>query len=152
MVAGARAQDVRKKTDENMYNTVRDDTAMNAAKATGHRTFPKFDSAFHGKHNEKMEFFIKVRFKYPGGNEYIWAESITWKNGRYWGIITDTPVHAIKVQLGEQVQIPPADIVDWMYGTRSVMHGGYTIRIIQSRMTKAEADRFKQEFPYHLVN
>jgi uncharacterized protein YegJ (DUF2314 family) len=148
----SRAQDVKKQTDENMYYTESGDTAMNLAIATAKKTFPKFDSTFRRPHDKKMYFSIKVRFRYPGGNEYIWMESITLKNGHYWGVITDTPANPIKVKLYEQLEIPSADITDWLCGSGEVLHGGYTIRVINSRMTKAEAEKFKQEFPYRLVD
>jgi uncharacterized protein YegJ (DUF2314 family) len=136
----------------NLYSTDADDEAMNKAMATARIRMPRFDSAFDGR-DKDMNFSIKVKFSAPdGGNEYIWLTDIWKKEGRYWGVMSDTPKLALQVKLGDSVEIKNKDIVDWMYGTDTVIHGGFTTRLILSRLSKEERAREEGDMPYKIVD
>jgi uncharacterized protein YegJ (DUF2314 family) len=141
---------IQKKTTENIYETGGKDTLMNAAKLRAQETFVKFDTAFQNGHFDRKSFSIKVRFRYPAGNEYIWATEISRRNGQYWGLISDTPRYTTEVRFNERVKIDPADIADWLFGNDSVLHGGYTLRLIVSRMSGEDSVRHYLEFPYRI--
>jgi len=140
----------KKKSSENMYSTDAEDQQMNEAIATARRTFGNFDKAFKSSNHDDNNFSIKVRFAHPNGYEHIWATDIWVKDGRYWGIISDTPAITTKVRLGDSVAIDRADITDWMYGNDSVLHGGYTIRVILSRMSKEEKAKVEADLPQRI--
>jgi uncharacterized protein YegJ (DUF2314 family) len=141
---------IRKNTDENLYSTTKDDTQMNAAMATAKRRFGQFDSAFKWGHYDQGKFSLKVQFANSKGHEYIWVTDIALEKGQYWGLLSDTPATDINVRYGERLKVGRQDVVDWLYGKDSILHGGYTIRVLELRMTKKERVQHDLVFPYKL--
>jgi uncharacterized protein YegJ (DUF2314 family) len=141
---------IRKKTTENMYSTTDEDTAMNAAMATARRRFGQFDSAFRSGKYEPRQFSIKVRFSNPNGHEYIWVTEIVSQKGQYWGVLSDTPATVINARFGDKLPISRRDVADWLYGRDSILHGGFTIRVLEQRMSKEERARHDANFPFKL--
>jgi len=141
---------VRKKSDENMYSTTKDDTQMNAAMATAKRRFGQFDSAFKWGYYDQGKFSLKVQFANSKGHEYIWVTDISLEKGQYWGLLSDTPATDINARYGERLKVGRQDVVDWLYGKDSILHGGYTIRLLELRMTKKERIQHNLDFPFKL--
>lgn len=140
-----------KKTGDNLYSTDTDDQLMNQAIETARHRFPKFDSAFESGKYDKDKFSLKVRFPGgAGGNEYIWLVEITKVGGNYWGVVSDTPRMTKQVKLWDKPEINDNDIVDWLYGKDSILHGGYTLRLIHSRMSKEDREKEKTSFPFKI--
>ena len=136
----------------NLYSTDADDQPMNEAMETARKTFSKFDSAFESGRYDKTKFSIKVKFPDEVGNEYIWLTEISKQDGHYSGLMTDTPRITKQVKIGDKVTIVDKDIKDWLYGNDSVLHGGYTLRLIRSRMTSKERAENEASFRYRLVD
>src|SRR6185312_3531843 len=144
-------EQTKKKEADNLYSTDKDDQQMNQAMETAKKRLSKFDNAFESGKYDKDNFSIKVRFAVSsGGNEYIWLTDISKADGHYWGLVSDTPRMTKKVRLGDRPKIDNNDIVDWLYGRDSILHGGYTLRLIYSRMSKEERDEEKAGFPYRI--
>lgn len=123
---------------------------MNLAKETAKKTLPKFDSAFASGKYDEDKFSLKVRFPHDSGNEYIWLTEISKVDGHYWGLVSDTPRMTKQVRLGERTEINRNEVVDWLYGKDSVLHGGYTLRVVRSRLSKEERDQEFASFPYKI--
>lgn len=138
------------KAADNLYSTDKDDLPMNQAMKTANQQFSKFDSAFESERYDKDKFSIKVRFSHDHGNEYIWLTEIAKVGGHYWGVVSDTPRMTKQVKLGDRPEINDNDVVDWLYGKDSILHGGFTLRLIFSRMSKEERDEQKASFPYRI--
>ena len=138
------------KAADNMYATDSADVAMNRAMDIAHRRFPVFDSAFESGKYDNDKFSIKVRYPHKRGNEYIWLVNISKINGHYVGIVSDTPRETQVVKIGDRPVITENDIVDWLYGKDSILHGGYTLRLIYSRLPKDELEKEKAGFPYKI--
>lgn len=138
------------KAVDNLYSTNTDDQPMNKAMEVARRKFTKFDSAFESGRFDRDKFSIKVKFPHPRGNEYIWLTEISKQGSNYWGVITDTPRMTTQVKMGDRVKINERDIADWLYGKDSILHGGFTLRLIHSRMTKEENAEENASFPYKI--
>jgi uncharacterized protein YegJ (DUF2314 family) len=112
---------------------------MNMAIAKARFNLPRFDSALANGKYDKNLYMLKVRFPTPsGGGEHMWLAVITKVNGHYRGIVTDSAYEATQIHEGDILMINDADITDWMFGTKAVIHGAYTTRVILSRMTPEE--------------
>ena len=146
----AQSKSDQKKSAENMYSTTTDDTQMNNAMVIANSRFGQFDSAFRSRHYDQSKFSIKLRFSNPNGHEYIWITDIALQNGQYWGVLSDTPATSINARLGDRLQIDRKDVADWLYGKDSVLHGGYTIRVLEQRMSKKEREQHNADFPFKL--
>jgi uncharacterized protein YegJ (DUF2314 family) len=123
-----------------------DDKEMNQAILKAQNTLSQFDTAYFSKKFDKRTFAIKVKMPTTNGAEHIWATDIEIKNGAYYGIIDNLPELTTKVKFGEKIKINKKDISDWMYSDKGTLRGGYTIRVIRSRMTKAEQANFDAQF------
>ena len=139
-----------KKAADNMYTTDSADVAMNAAMDAARRRFGAFENAFESGKYDKDKFSIKVKFPHQRGNEYIWLVNVSKVNGHYVGVVSDTPRETKAVKLGDRPIINYDDVVDWLYGKDSVLHGGYTLRLIYGRLSKEELERERAGFPYKI--
>jgi uncharacterized protein YegJ (DUF2314 family) len=138
------------KAADNMYTTDAVDTAMNKAMEIAHGRFSAFDSAFESGKYDKDKFSIKVKYPHQHGNEYIWLVNISKIKGHYRGIVSDTPRETKVVKYGDNPVINDNDVVDWLYGKDSILHGGYTLRLIYRRLSKEELKKERASFPYKI--
>lgn len=135
---------------DNTYTTDSADAAMNKAMVIAHKKFSAFNSAFESGKYDKDKFSIKVKYPHQHGNEYIWLVNISKVEGHYVGIVSDTPRETKVVKLGDKPVINTDDVVDWLYGKDSVLHGGYTLRLIYGRLSREELEKEKASFPYKI--
>ncbi|HVU53475.1 MAG TPA: DUF2314 domain-containing protein [Puia sp.] len=135
---------------KNMYLTDSADPAMNAAMDIARTRFGAFDSAYESGKYDKDKFSIKVKYPQQAGNEYIWLVDISKVDGHYMGVVSDTPRETKVVKFGDRPVIDNDDVVDWLYGKDSILHGGYTLRLIYGRLSKEELERERATFPYKI--
>ena len=115
---------IERKGEPNIYSTPSDDLEMNEAIATAKNTLGRFKGALESNSYDTSKFALKVRFKTTTGAEHIWATSITYQDGSYFGIVDNLPNLATQVKLGEKCKIEMKDITDWMYVDKGVLQGG----------------------------
>jgi uncharacterized protein YegJ (DUF2314 family) len=139
-----------KKGTGNSYTTNGDDLEMNRAMEIAHARFGVFDSAFESGMFDRDKFSIKVKYPHERGTEYIWLVNISKVDGQYMGIVSDTPRETKIVKYGDRPIINRDDVVDWLYGKDSVLHGGYTMRLIYGRLSKEELKKEMANFPYKI--
>jgi len=141
-----------KKSADNLYATPSDDKEMNEAILTAKNTLDQFDKALESNKYDTSTFALKVKFPTSTGAEHIWATSITIKDRNYYGIVDNLPELTTKVKLGDKIKLDKESISDWMYGDKGILQGGYTMRLIRSRMTKEEQKKFDSEFQFKIEN
>ena len=135
-----------------IYSTPSDDGEMNHAIAHAKGTLDEFDKAFRSNKFDSGTFALKVEFPTETGSEHIWATSIRIENGSYYGIVDNLPNSTTQVKPGEKIKLDIKNISDWMYADNGVLRGGYTIRLIRSRMTKEEKKDFDASFSFKIEN
>jgi uncharacterized protein YegJ (DUF2314 family) len=52
------------------------------------------------------------------------------------------------VEAGEEVRVDPEKISDWMYVDNGVLRGGFTLRVLRSRMSPQEREQFDSEIGF----
>jgi uncharacterized protein YegJ (DUF2314 family) len=120
-----------------------DDPEMVAAIAKGRETLPQFWQAVDRKSPDESLFSLKVEIKDDQGSEYFWLKDIERKDGKLYGTIDNDPNIVSSVKLGDRIQIPEADIADWLYTKGDKMVGNYTLRALFKQMSSEEAARYK---------
>jgi uncharacterized protein YegJ (DUF2314 family) len=110
--------------EPDIYSTPNDDQEMNEAIRSARSTLEQFNAALESNRYDTSKFALKVRFKTATGAEHIWATSITYRNGSYYGIVDNLPNLATQVELGEKYKIPMENITDWMYFDKVILRGG----------------------------
>lgn len=140
-----------KEIGDSIYTARPDDKEMNLAIETARSTLGQFQKALLSNKFDKSTFDLKVKFPMPsGGDEHIWITHITYKVGKYFGIVGNIPEDTKKVKLDDKIEINNADITDWFYGDNGVLRGGYTIKVIRSRFSKEERIQFDAELPFKI--
>jgi uncharacterized protein YegJ (DUF2314 family) len=140
-----------KKTLVNTVITIgaEDKEMLNAIK-TAKKTFSEFEKAMKSGNPNFKNFTLKKPYKSDKGDEYLWIKSVMFyaKKNRYVGIIADAPLYTNEVKYDEIVEIDEDEISDWMYFENNVVRGGYTLRLLRSRMSVENKKLFDKESGY----
>jgi len=116
-----------------------EDHEMNAAIEKAKETFNRdFQTALESKNPQYSNFAIKQKFNTDNGGEHIWIGDIKFENGKYSGIVQNTPINPIGIQLGDNITINPNEISDWMYYDKNIVKGAYTVKLLRKGMTDEE--------------
>jgi uncharacterized protein YegJ (DUF2314 family) len=128
---------------DRIINVEDDDKEMNAAIANARSTLPQFWQVFEKPERGEEHFALKVAITDKNGTEHFWATEIERKDGKTMGTINNEPDIVENVKLGTRLEIPEADISDWMYMRNKKMVGNYTIVPLFKQMSPAEVAQFK---------
>jgi uncharacterized protein YegJ (DUF2314 family) len=121
-----------------------EDAEMNAAIAKGRETLPEFWKVFKDKPHGESDFALKVKISDSHGVEYFWVVDIERSGGKIRGTINNDPETVKSVKLGDKMEVPEADISDWIYMRDGKMVGNYTVRPLLKRMAPEEAAAIKK--------
>ena len=76
--------------------------------------------------------------------EHFWANDIERKDDKIFGTINNDPEIVKNVRMGERIEIPDAQISDWLYLRDDKMIGNYTLRVLFKQMPAKEVEYWKQ--------
>jgi uncharacterized protein YegJ (DUF2314 family) len=139
------------KTFENaVYEVDVEDEEMLTAIEMAKKTYTEFEKAIKSENPNFKNFTLKKAYESTEGDEHLWIKSVIFyaKKNKYVGIIADTPLHTKKVKFDEIVEVDKNEISDWMYFQDNVVKGGYTLRLLRSRMTDQDRKLFDAESGY----
>lgn len=134
---------IERENEPTIYNVERSDREMNEAITKANQTLSDFNLILL---NPKIEVkALKVKFETPKGNEHIWLSNIQYENGKYSGVLDNLPEYITEYKIGDKIEIENSKISDWMYVENGKLFGGYTIKLLRSRMTESEKKEFDAE-------
>lgn len=136
LVAGCSRQD-------RVVNVDADDPEMTAAIAKARETLPHFWAVFANPTRGETNFSLKVKITDKQGTEHFWATDIEARDGKTVGTISNEPNVVRRVKLGDRIDIPQADISDWLYLREGKMIGNYTVKALFKQMPADEVERLK---------
>jgi uncharacterized protein YegJ (DUF2314 family) len=122
-----------------------DDSEMNNAILKARMTFNKFETAFKNPKKNQSNFTVKYAFDYDGGQEHLWLVDLKIDSNRYFGVIGNNPDLTKNVKYNQLVEFNPDSISDWKYFEGAKMVGGYTVKVIYSRMSDNDKEQFTKE-------
>jgi uncharacterized protein YegJ (DUF2314 family) len=134
----------RQPNADRVINVEDTDQEMNAAIEKARASLPSFWQAFDHHEPGESDFSLKVRITDSHGTEHFWTSDIERKDGKVFGTINNDPDIVKNVKIGDRVEIPEADISDWMFLREDKMVGNYTIRVLLKQMPAQEAEYYKQ--------
>ncbi len=129
---------------DKVVNVEDDDPEMVAAIAKARDTLPQFWQVFDKRERGESDFAFKVKITYKRGTEHFWATEIERRDGKTIGTINNDPNIVASVKLGDRIEIPEADISDWLYMRDGKMVGNETLRPLLKKMPSAEAEKLKE--------
>ena len=128
---------------DKVVNVEDDDPEMVAAIAKARDTLPQFWQVFDKRERGESKFSLKVKITDKKGTEHFWATDIERRDGKTMGTINNDPNIVASVKLGDRIEIPEADISDWLYMRGGKMVGNETLRPLLKKMSAAEAERLR---------
>jgi uncharacterized protein YegJ (DUF2314 family) len=124
-----------------------DDEDMSTAIAEAKETIGIFfDNLISPKPNQTA-FLIKVAFEFEDQIEHIWMADLDITARPIKATVANEPtIPGLKYM--ERVSIDPARITDWMFVEDGYLIGGYTTKLIRSRMSPEERMAYDKNAPY----
>jgi len=127
------------KDSVDIYTVQADDEDMNNAIHKAKITLDLFDSALYSNDTNFNSFTLKVKFLYGKDNaEHIWVADVYKDEEEYVGIVNNEPEHISGIKFGDTIIVKKNDITDWMYLDKDFVKGGFTMKLLRSRMSAAE--------------
>jgi uncharacterized protein YegJ (DUF2314 family) len=135
---------IEREGEPTIYTTAADDPEMNAATTKGRATFPRFLAILASHDSTITNPAIKVHYDDGQESEYIWLTDPVMENGQLYGIVGNEPEFTKQVAAGQRVVIDTTTVGDWSYLQGNRLIGGYTIKLLRSRMPPAERAEFDE--------
>lgn len=129
--------------NDRVISVAEEDPEMFAAIAKARESLPHFWQVFEKPERGETDFALKVKITDPNGTEHFWATDIQRQEGKITGTINNDPNIVANVKLGDRVEIPEADISDWLYMRNEKMVGNETVRPLFREMSAAEVQQVK---------
>lgn len=121
---------------------VPDGDAIEQAIAEARRRWPEFVAIFKNRQSEDDIFIVKAPFTGEDGQvEHMWLKVFGLEPEYVHGHLVNDPMHTTKLKNGSQVEVPVAEISDWVCADpEGSPLGGFTQRAIsQAAKQKREA-------------
>ncbi|WP_286770525.1 DUF2314 domain-containing protein [Sphingobacterium sp. 40-24] len=126
-----------------------DDEAMNAAIVKAKNSLNQFVQAVEKPQEGYEAFALKIAYNTPDKSlEHIWVGDISYQNGQFTGVVSNSPVSTKEVALGDTVVIDKQNISDWMYLDKGILRGGYTIRAMRDQLSGSEKEEFNKSIDF----
>ena len=129
---------------DKVVNVEDDDPEMVAAIAKARSTLPQFWQVFDKPERGESKFSLKVKITDKNGTEHFWATDIERREGKTMGTINNDPNIVGSVKLGDRIEIPEADISDWLYLRDGKMVGNRTLIPLLKKMPVKEAEAYRK--------
>jgi uncharacterized protein YegJ (DUF2314 family) len=127
------------------FGVTADDPEMTAAIASARETLPQFWQVFAKPEHGETNFALKVKITDSNGVEHFWAVDIERRpDGKVMGTVNNDPDIVKNVKLGDRIEIPEANISDWLYVRDGKMVGNRTVRPLLKQMPPADAERIRK--------
>lgn len=122
-----------------------DDAAMNAAMAEARETLDEFVARLQNPKPADQAFALKVAVTDENGMEHFWANEVQVTGDGFSAVINNDPNIVESVKLGQRVPVSRDAVSDWAYVDNGEMVGNRTLRVLLTKMPKAEADALKRQ-------
>ena len=133
------------------YADVKDnDKAMDRAVAKARESLGFFLAALQAKKPDSTDFEVKRCFVDGDKVEHIWLRDVTWDGKVFRGKVDNQPLEVTNLRLGQQVTLNPEDLTDWMFVKEGKLMGGFTTRVLYSRLSPEEQAKFREQAEFTL--
>lgn len=124
------------------FNT--QDKSMNAAKAHGRKTLPRFLKMLAD--GNAGTYSVKFPLMQNGATEHIWLQVDDYQNDTFAGRLADVPVNGTKYKMGDVLTVAKSDVEDWMIRDGDAIWGAYTARVAVASMPEDQAKQLQAMF------
>ena len=82
--------------------------------------------------------------------EHIWIRDITWDGKAFHGRVDNKPLAVSNVHLEQRVTVTPEDLTDWMFVKEGKLMGGFTMRVLYSRLSPEQKAEFEKQADFKI--
>ncbi|TPG60177.1 YegJ family protein [Hymenobacter nivis] len=136
--------------EPDIYNVKSDDNAMNAAIQASKATLPEFLRVLGQQDTATSDFALKVHYDDGPEPEHIWLSGLTSRNGKLYGVISNTPEFTKAVKEGETVEVDTSKVSDWKYVQNHRLVGGRTIKVLRDQLSPEERKELDASVDYKI--
>jgi uncharacterized protein YegJ (DUF2314 family) len=90
----------------------------------------------------RMEALVKSEIIDGGKRAFMWLANTRMNRSNFVAEFFEVPATFIDHAVGDQLEISPEAVLDWMVNDGGVLHGGYSIRYQRSRLPEDEHPTF----------
>jgi uncharacterized protein YegJ (DUF2314 family) len=84
----------------------------------------------------------------PGKGEFVWVAPLSFDGQTVTGTVTSAPVKIRSISAGQRVTFPLAQVGDWLYIKDGKLVGGFTVRLLRSRLSEQERRIHDSHYPF----
>ena len=132
---------------ENVAPIRSEDPEMLAAIQQARDSIKDFLEAFINPTQNQSSFLVKVAFVKGSEVEHIWLADLVLGGTKPTGVIANPPIRK-DLKFKQRVEIDFTYLSDWMYVDDGKIVGGFTTRLLRSRMSPDERKKSDAELPY----
>ena len=125
--------------------TEADDREMNAAMAKARDTLGQFEERLANPTPTQTMAIIKGRFTEGDMVEHMWLNEIVVTPAGYRGVLGNDPYELTNVKAGSTLVVPRERVSDWIVVDDGKLIGGYTMRVLRSRLPENERAAFDEQ-------
>jgi uncharacterized protein YegJ (DUF2314 family) len=126
------------------------DSAMNAAIGQAQATIGQFIARLEHPPTSQTDLGLKVRLTDGEQIEHVWLTDVRHQGNRFTGRINNDIEHLHKYHFGDSVAVMLGQVSDWLAVDGGRLIGGYSIRLLRSRMSPAEREAFDRQVQFRV--
>jgi len=123
----------------------KEDAEMIAAMNKARQTLDEFERHLENPAPTQTMHIIKGRFTQGDKVEHMWLNQIAVTPEGYRGVLGNDPYELTTVKAGDTVVVRREDVSDWVVVDDGRLIGGYTMRVLRSRLPPEERTAFDQQ-------
>jgi uncharacterized protein YegJ (DUF2314 family) len=125
-----------------------DDPAMAEAMREARKTLPVFLAAMQDHPGTMHDFSVKAMFEQGGHVEHMWVNPVMFDGKAFHGRLNDDPTEITSPKRNDRVVAKPTGVSDWMYIDGNKLRGGYTLRVMRSRLNEGQQKELEKSLGY----
>jgi uncharacterized protein YegJ (DUF2314 family) len=125
-----------------------DDPRMNAAMDKARASVNEFIAALESPRPGQTDFTVKMAFSDGSNTEHMWLAPVTYDGKAFHGAVSNDPTSVNNVRMGQQVEVSPSKISDWMYLDHGKVVGGQTLRVLRDTLGPKERADFDKSVQF----
>jgi len=135
-------------SDDPVVDVDSSDKEMNGAIDQSRKSVQQFIAALQSPTASQSAFSVKKRFDQGKKGEHIWLTDVTFDGKNFHGKVGNDPEEVNNVKFGDDAVVGQDEISDWMFIDNGKLVGGYTLRVLYSRMKPQEQKDFLKDVPF----
>lgn len=143
---------LRRSGNPDVYQVKDDDIQLTQSIEKAKLTFKYFKDSLENPKPHQTYFSIKTKLTDGNHVEHIWLDAAEISDKVVYGIVNNVPTNLKNIELGKKIGVSEDEISDWLIIENNRLIGGYTIRTIRDKMSRAQRELFESTINFKIDN